>query len=296
MNNVNVSKSSTINTDDIITIKEQSVSIKLEDINNYDRNFIVLYMYMLPKFPTHGIKVGMATCHPNETFWHAIKERIRVQKHELALTPEDKYIKYGLEREVIYWGVCLDAQNDNFKDYSVHNEIKSKCAGIVEKEQEWFTNVPEDDIIDAFNACKKYEVVKTIYKPRKEQQECIGSLKSYFNKYPIGHRFLLNCKMRFGKCFTTYKYCEDADIKKILILTFVPAVEDSWREDLLHINKDYDYYTDLNLKKDNFTLKDKENFVLFLSLQNYLGRDDNFQVKSKIKKLQDVDFDLCVLD
>ncbi len=295
MNNVNVFKSSSINTEDIITLKGKTISCGLESENNVGKDLIILYMYILPSFVFHGIKVGMATCHQGETFWHAIRERIKVQKHELALS-DDKYDVHGLNREVIYWGVCLDAQNENFKDHNVHKVIKSECAGIVEKDQEWFTNVPQEDIIDAFLSCKNNEIIKTIYTPRKEQQECIDSLKSYFDKHPTGERFLLNCKMRFGKCFTTYKYCEEANIKKILILTFVPAVEESWREDLLHIKKDYDYYTDLNLRKDSFTLKDKENFVVFLSLQNYLGKDNDSNVKAKIKKLQDVHFDLCVLD
>lgn len=296
MNDVNVYKSLTINFDDIITLNNKTVSFKLDDENNTDKDFIILYMYMLPKFPTHGIKVGMATCHQDETFWHAIRERIKVQKHELALNSDEKYNKYGLDREVVYWGICLDAKSEDFKDYSVHKEIVSKCSGIVEKEQEWFTNVPQEDIIDAFVSCKNNEIVKTIYTPRKEQQECINSLKKYFDEYPVGKKFLLNCKMRFGKCFTTYKYCEEANINKILILTFVPAVEESWREDLLHIKKDYNYYTDVNLRKDNFSLKDKDNFVVFLSLQNYLGKDNDFNVKAKIKKLQDAHFDLCVLD
>ena len=54
--------------------------------------------------------------------------------------------------------------------------------------------------------------------------------------------------MRFGKSYTTYKYCEEANINRILILTFIPAVEASWKDDLLHIQKDYKYYTDKNLR------------------------------------------------
>jgi len=37
--------------------------------------------------------------------------------------------------------------------------------------------------------------------------------------------------------------------------------------------------------------------VVFLSLQNYLGRDMNTQAtKDKIRKLENIDFDLLVLD
>ena len=296
MNKPYVFKSSEINSFDIVKIDGKSKTFNLDENNNEGRDFILLYMYVLPSFMSHGIKVGMATCHDGETFWHGISQRIRNQEHELALMP-DKYEKHGLVREVIYWGICLDAKNENFKDYNVHSEILSKCAGIAEKEQEWFINVPQEDLIDAFVNCRKDNYVKEVYNPRKEQQDCVDSLKSYFNEHPIGDKFLLNCKMRFGKSYTTYKYCEEANLNKVLILTFVPAVESSWREDLLHIEKDYEYYTDRELRKDNFVLTDKEKpFVVFLSLQNYLGKDNDNNTKVKIKKLQDVKFDLVIFD
>ena len=124
MSKVEVIKSPSLQDFDIVTIDGKSQSFKLDDINATGRNFILLYMYVLPTFMSHGIKVGMATCRDGETFWHGIYQRIKVQEHELALQP-DKYDKHGLRREVIYWGICLDAKNENFKDYSVHNEILS---------------------------------------------------------------------------------------------------------------------------------------------------------------------------
>ena len=104
--------------------------------------------------------------------------------------------------------------------------------------------------------------------------------------------------MRYGKSFTTYKYCEEAGLDKVLILTFIPAVESSWREDLTHIKKHYDYYTDENLRRDSFIPNFiSDPYVIFLSLQNYLGKNRNsFETKEKIKKLQEIDWDLVVLD
>lgn len=295
--NVEVFRSSQINHSDTTKISGSTKQFLLDERNDTEQNLILLYMYILPTFQFHGVKVGMAKCRPDETFWHAIKSRIAEQKHELALT-DDQYTKYGLKREVIYWGVCIDAKNESFKDYHVHDEILHTCAGLVEKDQEWFQNVPVEDLISAFESCRKNDVQREIYTPRKEQEKVIADLKDYFNKYPVGHRFLLNCKMRFGKSFTTYKYCEDANINKILILTFIPAVEGSWQDDLTHIRKEYKYYTDYHLRKDNFDLKKhSEPFVVFLSLQNYLGKDSqSSEVKAKIKKLQEIDFDLVILD
>ncbi len=295
MEDILVTKSPDINKTDAIQYQENKTIFSLDDKNNTDGSLILIYMYLLPWFQTHGIKVGMTKCKIGETFWHAIKSRIHDQRHELALTDE-QYQKYGLEREVTYWGICLDAKNDSFKDYSVHNEIKKSNAGIVEKEQEWFTNVPTDELIQIFNSLRHTDENKEIYIPRKEQQGCIDAMNYYFSRNPRG-RFLLNCKMRFGKSFTTYKYCEDHNLERILILTFIPAVESSWREDLRHIKKNYRYFTDDNLRRKNFKLTSiNDPYVLFLSLQNYLGKEKDTDVKSKIQQLQDIDWDVVILD
>lgn len=295
MEEVFVTKSPDINKTDSIRYRDNDEVLNLEDANNTDESLIVIYMYLLPKFLTHGIKIGMTRCKIGETFWHAIKSRIRNQKHELALK-DDQYQKYGLSREVVYWGICLDAKNDSFKDYSVHDEIGKVNAGIVEKEQEWFTNVPTDELIEIFNSLRHKDERKEIYTPRKEQKDCIDAMNTYFSKNPRG-RFLLNCKMRFGKSFTTYKYCEENNLERILILTFIPAVESSWREDLRHIKKKYRYFTDDNLRRSDFVLRFiEEPYVLFLSLQNYLGKEKKSEVKSKIQQLQNIDWDLVILD
>lgn len=295
MPEVMITRSPDINKVDTICYQNENKTYNLDDKNDTDGSLILIYMYLLPKFQTHGIKIGMTKCKIGENFWHTIKSRISDQKRELALSDE-QYLKYGLNREVIYWGICLDAKNDSFKDYAVHGKIKKANAGIVEKEQEWFTNVPTDELIDIFNSLRHKDENKEIYTPRKEQQECINAMSKYFNENPKG-RFLLNCKMRFGKSFTTYKYCEDHNLERILILTFIPAVESSWRDDLSHIKKNYRYFTDENLRRDDFMLNFiQEPYVLFLSLQNYLGKEKNAEVKAKIQQLQDIDWDLVILD
>lgn len=290
-----ITKASYINLSDTIQYHGQNITFNLDDKNNTDGPLILIYMYLLPKFQTHGIKIGMTKCRIDESFWHAIRSRIQDQRHELALT-EEQYQKYGLNREVVYWGICLDAKSDSFKDYVVHDEIKKVNAGIVEKDQEWFTNVPTEELIEIFDSLRHKDENKKIYTPRKEQQECIEAIDNYFRRNPQG-RFLLNCKMRFGKSFTTYKYCEDKDLERILILTFIPAVESSWREDLSHIKKNYRYFTDDNLRKNNFMLAFiQDPYVLFLSLQNYLGKGKKADVKEKILQLQKIEWDLIILD
>ena len=71
---------------------------------------------------------------------------------------------------------------------------------------------------------------------RPEQREAIERTYNYFKNFKSHEgkppHFLWNCKMRFGKTFTTYKLAQKMDWSKVLILTFKPAVENSWREDL----------------------------------------------------------------
>src|SRR5438270_402614 len=45
-------------------------------------------------------------------------------------------------------------------------------------------------------------------------------------------RFLWNAKMRFGKTFATYQLARKLNAKRVLVVTFKPAVEDAWQSDL----------------------------------------------------------------
>ena len=73
---------------------------------------------------------------------------------------------------------------------------------------------------------------------RPEQKEAIKKTKSYILEYEKENpgktsHFLWNAKMRFGKTFAAYKLALEMKWKKILVLTFQPAVQSAWQEDLL---------------------------------------------------------------
>ena len=292
----NVTKAVAINSVDLLETADGLKSFTLDGENSEDSNLRVIYFYRLPEYPEHGIKVGMTTCRPGGNFWSAIKGRIQKQDGELALRQEDAFL-YGKTREVVHWGVALNRHGESFQDYDIHEEISRKFSGRVGQIREWFLNIPVGQLVDVFEEFRRRKIDREIYKPRDEQKECIEALKEYFGEHPIGERFLLNCKMRFGKSYTTYKYCEEAGLDRVLILTFVPAVQDSWRGDLFHIEKRYQYLTDEDIQEDEFELdKVAGPFVLFLSLQNLLGKDKGQALKRKFRKLQGARFDLLVLD
>ena len=72
---------------------------------------------------------------------------------------------------------------------------------------------------------------------RDEQASAVDKTYDYFNSIwkedkHAAPRFLWNAKMRFGKTFSAYQLAKKLEAKKILVVTFKPAVEDAWQADL----------------------------------------------------------------
>ena len=75
------------------------------------------------------------------------------------------------------------------------------------------------------------------FKMRPEQKMAVQKTFNYFNQFnkrknKDAPRFLWNAKMRFGKTFAAYQLAKKMKWKKILILTFLPAVQSAWKDDL----------------------------------------------------------------
>ncbi len=86
------------------------------------------------------------------------------------------------------------------------------------------------------------------FKMRAEQAEAVNRTYAYFHSiwkedtYAVP-RYLWNAKMRFGKTFTAYQLAKKLGAKRLLVLTFKPAVEDAWQTDLeSHIDFDGWHY------------------------------------------------------
>ena len=63
-------------------------------------------------------------------------------------------------------------------------------------------------------------------------------------------RFLWNAKMRFGKTFTAYQLAKKLGAKRVLVVTFKPAVEDAWQTDL-ESHADFDGWQYLSRNSDS---------------------------------------------
>jgi hypothetical protein len=138
---------------------------------------------------------------------------------------------------------------------------------------------------------------------RREQTEAVNKTHAYFhsiwtedmNAVP---RFLWNAKMRFGKTFTTYQLAKKLGARRVLVVTFKPAVEDAWQTDLeSHVDFDGWVYLSRNSeKKDPTKIKRKTAVVYFGSFQDLLGRDGTGNIKPKNEWIHKEKWDLVVFD
>jgi hypothetical protein len=137
---------------------------------------------------------------------------------------------------------------------------------------------------------------------RREQAEAVKVTHAYFHSrwsedMHAVPRFLWNAKMRFGKTFTTYQLAKKLGAKRVLVLTFKPAVEDAWQTDLeSHIDFDGWQYLSRNSDSDPTRVSARKPLVYFGSFQDLLGRDDAGNIKAKNEWLHKVKWDLVVFD
>jgi L-rhamnose mutarotase len=137
---------------------------------------------------------------------------------------------------------------------------------------------------------------------RAEQRAAVDKTHDYFHSIwkedmHAVPRFLWNAKMRFGKTFTAYQLAKKLGAKRVLVVTFKPAVEDAWQTDLeSHADFDGWQYQSRNSASDPTKVSASKPLVYFGSFQDLLGRDDVGNVKSKNAWLHKVKWDLVVFD
>ena len=137
---------------------------------------------------------------------------------------------------------------------------------------------------------------------RDEQADAVNVTLDYYqsrwaedpNAVP---RFLWNAKMRFGKTFTTYQLAKKLGAKRVLVVTFKPAVEDAWQADLEnHVDFDGWQYISKASGGDPTTIDHGKPVVYFGSFQDLLGRDAVGNIKPRNEWLHQINWDLVVFD
>ncbi len=137
---------------------------------------------------------------------------------------------------------------------------------------------------------------------RREQRDAVDKTHAYFHSIwkedmHAVPRFLWNAKMRFGKTFTAYQLAKKLGAKRVLVVTFKPAVEDAWLTDLeSHVDFDGWQYQSRNSGSDPTKVSASKPLVYFGSFQDLLGRDDAGNIKPNNEWLHKVKWDLVVFD
>lgn len=132
-----------------------------------------------------------------------------------------------------------------------------------------------------------------IYSAYDKQLEAVYKADSYYKSN--GTDFLLDCVMRFGKCFTSYLIAKAQGAKRILIITGRPKVKNGWKDDLDHIEFDGWEFKDSQILKSVEFTDDNSLFestakveVIFASFQ---GSDRDTYVSKLVNVIkQEIDF------
>lgn len=129
--------------------------------------------------------------------------------------------------------------------------------------------------------------------------QTIGYFESIWEEDPTAvPRFLWNAKMRFGKTFTSYQLAKRMGVKRVLVVTFKPAVQDAWHEDLAsHVDFDGWQYRNTDLMAELGPGDPDKPLVYFGSFQDLLGRDKKTGlIKSKNEWVHTINWDLVIFD
>jgi hypothetical protein len=198
------------------------------------------------------------------------------------------------------------AERDNgtiFSDHEVRAALVKK--GFKNTELEWVCCSVNDvmTVLTELRTGQNFTGTHHITFPmRWEQAQAVDLTHSYFlsrwaedtNAVP---RFLWNAKMRFGKTFTTYQLAKKLAAKRVLVVTFKPAVEDAWQTDLEnHVDFDGWQYLSKASGGDPTQIDGEKPVVYFGSFQDLLGRDPTGNIKPRNEWLHLVNWDLVVFD
>jgi len=248
----------------------------------------IIYAYELVGLDSHKglLKVGYT---------------VRSAQERVAEQLKTAQIKY----RIILIEDAIRKDGTTFTDHEVHQHLKRKS--IKRKDGEWFKCTVRD-IKSATNDIRDrkftIETRGLNFKMRPEQKEAVEKTAKYFKNYKKEDpnktpHFLWNAKMRFGKTFATYQLAKKMDWSRILVMTFKPAVESAWDEDLKE-HADFQGWQFISASPNTLWHKDineKKPFVCFGSFQDYLGKNRSTGgIKTKNEWVHKTKWDCVVFD
>lgn len=223
-----------------------------------------------------------------------VEERVR-EEYPIILPEEHPY-------NIIFTESALRDDGTFFRDFELHKWLETH--GRERKGGEWFRCTAED-VRAAWIAVRdrtdNVEERDQDFEMRPEQVEAVRRTRDYFNSVNAEGskrtpKFLWNAKMRFGKTFASYELAKSMDMKRVFILTFKPAVQSAWEEDL---NRHVDFEGWQFVCREGKQYEDCDPtrpIVCFGSFQDYMGLDSNGNIKARHEWVRLEDWDLVIFD
>ncbi len=185
-----------------------------------------IYAYALPQVATHAgyLKIGYTV--------RDVCTRVAEQLHTA-----------GLKAKILLAESAIREDGSAFTDHDVHRILRRRkfhTLGAGNDTNEWY-NCTVNDVKAAILELKTGVVTAAsrtaAFVMRPEQRAAVEKTAAYYRAAVAESgggipKFLWNAKMRFGKTFATYQLAKRMGFKKVLVLTFKPAVQTAWREDL----------------------------------------------------------------
>lgn len=246
-----------------------------------------IYAYGIDDVQHQGqLKIGQTT--------RGVKQRVAEQLRTAAIKNYRIELDEPAERE----------DGSLFSDHEAREALARK--GFEKVELEWMRCTVKDvrTVLAELRSGQRFTGSHhETFGMRAEQRNAVERTFEYFhdiwrregmNAVP---RFLWNAKMRFGKTFTTYQLARKLGAKRVLVVTFKPAVEDAWQSDLENHTDFIGWqYLSRNSGTDPTQVDKRKPVVYFGSFQDLLGRDAQGNIKPKHEWLRQERWDLVVFD
>jgi len=217
--------------------------------------------------------------------------RVRIKEHTGTVYPDGDGIVVHLDEPAV------KEDGSAFSDHDVHRVLTD--AGVQRKQE--VVEATLDEVraaIAAVRAGRAFDPGRTAdFALRREQVAAVEQTARYFLEHaddPHPPRFLWNAKMRFGKTITAYQLARRMGWKRVLVLTYKPAVRGSWRDDLVtHVDFADWVFAGRDHPADPGT---SSPVAWFASFQDLLGTNADGDVKDHNVDLHLIDWDCIVLD
>lgn len=205
--------------------------------------------------------------------------------------------------EILIDEPAIRADGSEFSDHDVHHALVA--SGIKRPGGEWF-EASLAEVKAAINTVRSgvaFDANRTETFPMRPEQVLAVELTSTYFRNQVGGgkapKFLWNAKMRFGKTFTAYQLAKEMGWTRILILTYKPAVQAAWRDDLLnHVDFAGWHFVDRNtpiIEADEL-LSGTNPVARFASFQDLNGKTSDGTIKAHNESIHLTDWDCIVLD